>query len=191
MKLVWSSFNHVHEGFKRALLGPKNIHTWQPADVPKGPNWSQMVNLTCAWSFFYHFGPVCTFYDLSGSNNSSAVEQVLFEMFLKGPNGLKMIQNCPNGPKMVPNDQKHWTKSTLLVADNPEAKHVDAPGLHLLHVLLKLGGERNSQKAGFKLALFSTETGISMVTGGSCCPLIGWNKSWSGSVQTPPGPTRH
>ena len=56
-------------------------------------------------------------------------------------------------------------ESTLLVADDPEAKHVDAPGLHLLHVLLKLGGERNSQKAGFKLALFSTETGISMVTG--------------------------
>ena len=33
--------------------------------------------------------------------------------------------------------------------------------------------ERDSQKAGFKLALFNTETGISMVTGGSCCPLIG------------------
>ena len=33
--------------------------------------------------------------------------------------------------------------------------------------------ERDSQKAGFKLALFNTETGISMVTGGSCCPVIG------------------
>ena len=43
--------------------------------------------------------------------------------------------------------------------------------------------ERDSQKDGFKLALFNTETGISMVTGGSCCPLIGWSKSWSGSVQ--------
>ena len=82
-------------------------------------------------------------------------------------------------------------ESTLLVADDPEAKHVDAPGLHLLHVPLKLGGERDSQKAGFKLGLFGTETGISMVTGWSCCSLIGWSKSWSGSVQTPPGPTRH
>ena len=73
-------------------------------------------------------------------------------------------------------------ESTLLAADDPEAKHVDAPGLHLLHVPLKLGGERDSQKAGFKLGLFGTETGISMVTGWSCCSLIGWSKSWSGSV---------
>ena len=36
-------------------------------------------------------------------------------------------------------------ESTLLAADNPEAKHVDAPGLHLLHVLLKLGGKRLSE----------------------------------------------
>ena len=73
-------------------------------------------------------------------------------------------------------------ESTLLAADNPEAKHVDAPGLHLLHVLLKLGGKRLSE-GRFQTALFNTETGISMVTGGSCCPLIGWNKSWSVSVQ--------
>ena len=78
-------------------------------------------------------------------------------------------------------------ESTLLAADKPnpnlEAKHVAAPGLHLLHVPLKLGGERDSQKAGFKLGLFGTETGISMVTGWSCCSPIGWSKSWSGSVQ--------
>ena len=40
-------------------------------------------------------------------------------------------------------------ESTLLAADkpnpNPEAKHVAAPGLHLLHVLPKLGGKRLSE----------------------------------------------
>ena len=47
--------------------------------------------------------------------------------------------------------------------------------------------ERDSEKDGFKLDLFNTETGISMVTG----ELLAETKVGLYLIQTPPGTTRH
>ena len=81
----------------------------------------------------------------------------------------------------------HWCeapepKPLLPVADGPEVEHVGALGLHLVHLLSNVGGEKTLKMGGLKLHLFRTGTGYKGFTSGSSwgsCLLIGQHKTLS------------
>lgn len=73
-------------------------------------------------------------------------------------------------------------KPLLPVADGPEVEHVGALGLHLVHLLSNVGGEKTLKMGGLKLHLFRTGTGYKGFTSGSSwgsCLLIGQHKTLS------------
>ena len=75
-------------------------------------------------------------------------------------------------PRMTP---LNWNPPSLLQI-SPTPTLVPSTQLALVYssyMYPPSSEERDSKKDGFKLDLFNTETGISMVTGGSCCPVIG------------------
>ena len=79
----------------------------------RGPKWSAMVNLDVfdnlgpIWVHLDTFGPFQTKINLLPQKDKAGFGRGAFEQKAKNHFLFEMVQKCPDGPKRVPNCQKH------------------------------------------------------------------------------------